>query len=429
MRRWAVFVSHTATFAVVLGLGLVHATYIGEYDFTGTFRFTWLLGYASLLSAFAYAAGIPDVPRTVRGAALAAAGAAASAAVAMSLLQLVFGSLLLPRYVVLASALLMVPLHALTSGLSRGGWRRDEERDRLVVVAGAQEVDALRRDVAMSPERPSVIVAIVELGEPLVDAALASHANVVVLDRVAATDTETVEQAALLHERGLRIRTLTLFYEEWLGKLPVSELERVSMMFDIGELHRARYARVRRVVDVAVAMVGGVPLICLLPLIYLANLLGNRGPVFHRQERVGRGGIPFTIYKFRTMRPDSDPHTWASGADDPRITTVGRFLRRLHLDELPQLANMLRGDLSLVGPRPEQPTYVQELRDKIPFYDLRHLVRPGLTGWAQVKYGYSGDERGAVEKLQYDFYYLRHQGLALDMKTLGRTLRSVATRG
>jgi lipopolysaccharide/colanic/teichoic acid biosynthesis glycosyltransferase len=115
--------------------------------------------------------------------------------------------------------------------------------------------------------------------------------------------------------------------------------------------------------------------------------------------------------------------------NDPRITPFGAWLRRSHLDELPQVVNILRGDLSVVGPRPEQPRYVEELEAKIPFYGLRHLVRPGLTGWAQVKYPYGASEGDAMEKLQYEFFYLRHQGLALDLRITGRTLRSVLGRG
>jgi lipopolysaccharide/colanic/teichoic acid biosynthesis glycosyltransferase len=144
-----------------------------------------------------------------------------------------------------------------------------------------------------------------------------------------------------------------------------------------------------------------------------------------RQVRVGKEGVPFTILKFRTMRSDAtDDGTWTA-PDDHRITPFGRFLRRSHVDELPQAWNILRGELSIVGPRPEQPRYVEELTDKLPFYSLRHLVRPGLTGWAQVKYGYAGDHQDALEKLQYEFFYLRHQGLALDARVLLRTLRSM----
>jgi lipopolysaccharide/colanic/teichoic acid biosynthesis glycosyltransferase len=162
--------------------------------------------------------------------------------------------------------------------------------------------------------------------------------------------------------------------------------------------------------------------------VLLGNLVGNRGPLFFAQPRVGLDGRPFSILKFRSMRPapkDSGTNAAWTGESDPRITPFGRVLRVTHLDELPQVLNILRGDLSIVGPRPEQPQYVKELREKIPFYDLRHLVRPGLTGWAQVKYHYGADENDALEKLQYEFFYLRHQGLGLDLRIIGRTTRSV----
>src|SRR3546814_9652313 len=137
-------------------------------------------------------------------------------------------------------------------------------------------------------------------------------------------------------------------------------------------------------------------------MVWLANLGGNRGPLLYRQTRVGKGGKPMTILKFRTMAPQrsGDRRDEWTLEDDPRITPVGKVLRKTHLDELPQVLNVLRGDLSVVGPRPEQPRYVEELTEKLPFYGLRHLVRPGLTGWAQVKYGYAGTERDALEKLQ-----------------------------
>jgi lipopolysaccharide/colanic/teichoic acid biosynthesis glycosyltransferase len=140
---------------------------------------------------------------------------------------------------------------------------------------------------------------------------------------------------------------------------------------------------------------------------------------------VGRNGTTFEMVKFRTMAPEDGVAPTRTEAGDARITRVGRFLRRTHLDELPQVVNVLRGDLSIVGPRPEQVQFVEELSDKIPFYPLRHLVRPGLTGWAQVKYSYAGDDSETLQKLQYEFYYLRRQSLALDLRIVGRTLREV----
>jgi len=180
---------------------------------------------------------------------------------------------------------------------------------------------------------------------------------------------------------------------------------------------------VKRLVDVVAGLLSAVVLVVALPVVLVGDLVANRGPLLYRQQRVGKNGRLFTIFKLRTMRPTSGadqlPDEWTQ-EDDPRITPFGHLLRRTHVDELPQALNILRGDL-----RPEQPRYVEELVGKLPFYDLRHLVRPGLTGWAQVKYGYAGDERDALEKLQYEFWYLRHQSLALDARIVGRTARSI----
>jgi lipopolysaccharide/colanic/teichoic acid biosynthesis glycosyltransferase len=324
--------------------------------------------------------------------------------------------------------------------LSRRGRDWDEQRDRVVAVAGPEESANLSRELDAQPEHPAMIGWVLSPQEaatetpgeqPLVDVVRAARATAVVLDRAALADDSIVAQAARLHEAGVRIRTLSLFYDQWLGKLPLAELERISLLFDIGELHRARYGRVKRIVDTAAAVVGVAVLVVVTPLVWLGNRFGNKGPLLYRQTRVGKGGKEFEILKFRTMRPaqpggDSSPWT---AEDDPRITPFGAWLRKSHLDELPQVVNILRGDLSVVGPRPEQPQYVEQLAEKIPFYGLRHLVRPGLTGWAQVKYPYGASEGDALEKLQYEFYYLRHQGLALDIRITVRTLRSVLGRG
>jgi lipopolysaccharide/colanic/teichoic acid biosynthesis glycosyltransferase len=199
-------------------------------------------------------------------------------------------------------------------------------------------------------------------------------------------------------------------------------------MFDIGELHRARYSRVKRVIDVVLASIGVVVLVVIAPFVVLGNLVANRGSLLFKQTRVGRNGKTFTIYKFRSMAASEIATiSWAE-VDDIRITPFGRFMRRTHIDELPQVVNVLKGDLAVVGPRPEQPHYVEQLEGKLPFYRLRHLVRPGLTGWAQVKYGYAGNESDALEKLQYEFYYLRRQSLAFDLRVMVRTMRSVLRR-
>lgn len=201
----------------------------------------------------------------------------------------------------------------------------------------------------------------------------------------------------------------------------------MSLMFDLGDLHRTTYGRVKRAFDIATAIVGLLGLVVVTPVVAIGNLVANRGPLLYRQERVGWNGRRFRIVKFRTMRPDGAGGPWTR-EDDDRVTHWGRMLRRTHLDELPQVINVLRGDQSIVGPRPEQPMYVDELRAKLPYYDLRHLVRPGLTGWAQVKFPYGATDADALEKLQYEFFYLRRQSLALDVRIVGRTVRSVIGR-
>ena len=438
MRRAARLLLYLGAAVVVLGLGKYHAAYIGHYDFTNSFRFAWSLVYIGLLCLAAYAVGLPELARG-RSAVISAVAASAVAAVAISLVQLLVGSSLLPRFVVFGAVIILVPWEIACVLLATGGRERAEERDRIVAVVSLEEADALRVELGHAPERNAAIVDDLRVSEarsdqprqrPLVESVVRNTASVVVLDREAQNDESIVGQAAALHEAGIRVRTLTLFYDEWLGKLPVWELERVSLMFDIGELHRARYGRLKRLFDVAVAMVGLIGLALAIPFVLIGDVIANRGPLFYRQGRVGKNGTTFEILKFRTMRPDGAElaSEWTT-EDDPRITPFGRVLRRTHADELPQLVNVLRGDLSVVGPRPEQPQYVRELTGKIPFYDLRHRVRPGLTGWAQVKYGYAGSETDALQKLQYEFFYLRHQSLTFDTRIVGRTLRHLVARG
>jgi lipopolysaccharide/colanic/teichoic acid biosynthesis glycosyltransferase len=419
--------------SVVLGLSKVHAAAHG-YDFTASGRFGWALGFIVIVCFATYAMSLPDGVTSRRGAWLASIGASVVAAVAISLVQLALGSALLPRSVVFGTALVVVPLGALAAAAGRDAFSRDQERDRVLLVADIDDRDALASELDEHPERPAKLVAALTIDGarphdppdlPVVQAATDANANVVVLSRAAQDDEQIVVQAAALHEQGIRVRTLSMFYEQWLGKLPVSELERVSLLFDISEVHAPRYARWKRILDVCVGVAALPFLVVLVPAVLVGNAFGNRGPLFFRQPRTGRLGGEFEILKFRTMTPRGHGAGDTTEVNDPRVTTFGGILRRTHLDEVPQLWNILRGDLSLVGPRPEQPHLVSQLSTKIPFYGLRHLVRPGLTGWAQVKYHYGADEADALEKLQYEFFYLRHQSLELDARIVVRTMRSV----
>lgn len=440
MLRVARLLLISGTVAVVAGLGRLHAVRNG-YDLTGSARFSWSVAYGLLLLISAYAVGLPELPRTLRAAVATSITATLFAALGISIVQLGTGDALLPRFVVFGSVIVLVPIYTMIARLAARERTRAEDRDRALLVSAPSSMEGglLQAELDGGCEKPALLVGSLSLNEalpnadrltPLVDRVRSLDVSVLVLDRVAGADEGIVAQAAQLHEEGRRVRTLSLFYEEWLGKLPLGELERSSLFFDIGGLHRERYARVKRVIDLLLALLGMVVFVAAIPFVSLGNLVANRGPLFYSQPRVGQAGTLFSILKFRTMRPDEGRlvNEWTT-EDDPRITPFGRLLRRSHLDELPQVVNILRGHISVVGPRPEQPHYVDELAARLPFYQMRHLVQPGLTGWAQVKYGYAGTESDAMQKLQYEFYYLRHQALWLDLRIIGRTLRNVLHGG
>ena len=410
---------------IVLVLSKVHAVW-NSYDFTSSSRFAWAFAFVVLLWVVGYGFGIPDAP--VRGALVTSVIASAAGVVAISVVQLFVGDALLPRFVVFGSGLLTIPWNLVCTRAARVGQRGDT----VLVVGEVDSVGEIAADLAYRCERSGTIVGVLGADAargtpddpvPVVTAAARSKAGLVVLARDAQDDESILTQASLLHERGIRVRTLLTFSEDWLGKLPLGDLERISVLFDIGEIHVAGYARLKRLIDVVVAAAGSLVLAVVLPFVALGNLVANRGSLLYTQPRVGRSGREFQILKFRTMR-GSWSSTWTD-ADDARITPFGRLLRRTHLDELPQVVNVLRGELAIVGPRPEQPQYVGELRGKIPFYDVRHLVRPGITGWAQVKFHYGATEADALEKLQYEIWYLRHQSLVVDARILFRTVRHV----
>ena len=436
MQALARFITYVLPVAIVLAMGKVQAAYVASvtFNYFPSSVFVWGIVYGLILGLVAYAFGLPEVPLgngKALGMALAVSVAAAGI---MSVLQLLAGRPLTGRFVIFGSAAVAVPLQVGASYLANRGRSRAEARERVVLVGGAAEAEQLRIDLAISPERASSLADFVDIAEQvegsqsraIVEMVELEGASVLVLDNSALDLPWVVDQAAELHERGVRIRTLLEFYEEWLAKLPVGELERESLFFDISEIHRVQYARTKRVIDLVCAVVGLVPLGLVIPGVLVLNLVANRGPLLFKQDRVGRGGTIFKIRKFRTMSPS----TTVGGAgqwtaeDDPRITPFGKFMRVTHIDELPQVINILKGELSIVGPRPEQPHYVDQLNEKLPFYNMRHLVRPGLTGWAQVKYGYASDERDALQKLQYEFFYLRRQGIWFDLRIMFRTIRS-----
>jgi sugar transferase (PEP-CTERM system associated) len=229
---------------------------------------------------------------------------------------------------------------------------------------------------------------------------------------------------------GVTFDHLASVYEEYTGKIAVENLRPSWLIFSEG-FRKSRFVEAaKRASDLVIAGVGLLVAAPIMAIVAAAVKLTSPGPALYHQERVGLHGRVFTVHKFRSMRSDAEAGTgavWAKANDD-RITPIGRVLRRTRLDELPQLVNIFRGDMSFVGPRPERPEFVRQLTDQIPFYGQRHVVKPGLTGWAQVRYTYGASVEDAMEKLQYDLFYIKHLSFGLDLFILLKTVQTVVLR-
>ena len=233
-----------------------------------------------------------------------------------------------------------------------------------------------------------------------------------------------IEQLLDLKAMGIDILDGNQLFEEVSGRLSVDSLRPSALIFSTG-FRQSKISRVmKRSIDILGSAGGLLALLPLLAVIAFLIKVDSLGPVIYRQDRVGLYGRPFEILKFRSMKQGAEQSgpQWAQ-AEDPRSTRVGKWLRKFRLDEIPQMLNVLRGEMSLVGPRPERPMFVHDLRRLIPYYDLRHTVRPGITGWAQVKFRYGASKEDAHMKLQYDLYYVKRFSVALDLGILVRTIR------
>ena len=229
---------------------------------------------------------------------------------------------------------------------------------------------------------------------------------------------------------GVTFDHLASVYEELTGKIAVENLRPSWLIFSAGFRKSRLLQSAKRAMDLSVALAGLLLAGPVMGLVAIAVKWTSAGPTMYRQVRVGQHGRVFTVLKFRSMRQDAEAATgavWATKNDD-RITPVGRFLRKTRLDELPQLLNVLKGDMSLVGPRPERPEFVTQLTQQIPFYGQRHIIRPGLTGWAQVRYTYGSSVEDAMEKLQYDLFYIKNLSLSLDLFIMLSTVKTVILR-
>ena len=249
---------------------------------------------------------------------------------------------------------------------------------------------------------------------------------------VAITDrrgTMPVRELLDLKLKGVKIEEANTLLEKISGRIEVEDLHPSAVIYSPDFRVNQSLMFARRTVSIIISLVGLILCLPIIPIVALIIKLDSKGPVFFSQERVGYRGHTFQVHKFRTMRTDAEVGgaKWAK-TDDPRITRIGKFLRRTRLDEIPQLWNVLVGDMGFVGPRPERPEFVQWLAEAIPYYNLRHIIRPGLTGWAQVRYEYGASLEQTREKLQYDLYYIKHMSLSLDLIIIFETIKTVILR-
>ncbi len=314
----------------------------------------------------------------------------------------------------------------------RGG---DEERGRGGAWEHGSVGDAPPPPITPSPHRPLTPSPPRVLGDRTALSELIERHNVDTLV-VAITDEIDGELLQLLVdclELGVDILPMPVLYEQLTGRVPVHHVGEnwyVAMPLNHAGTS-ALWPLVKRAFDLVSAGFGALCLSLALPFIAVAIYIDSPGPIFYTQERVGKGGKRFRVYKFRSMIPDAEKGgraVWAQENDD-RVTRVGRILRKMHVDEFPQFFNILKGEMSAVGPRPERPAFVAELAEEIPFYRVRHAVKPGMAGWGLVKQGYGASKEDAMLKLQYDLYYIKHQSLWMDLVILLKTVADTLTFG
>lgn len=227
----------------------------------------------------------------------------------------------------------------------------------------------------------------------------------------------------------VRFENLTEFYEQITGKIPVSIIGRIWFLENIKNLDRPIYDLFKRAMDISLSIIFALPTAALFPFISVIIKYQDKGPVFYKQKRFGENGKIFTITKFRTMTTSSEKDgPKFTEKNDSRITKIGKFLRDTRIDELPQIINVLKGEMSFIGPRPERPEFVEDFQKQIPFYNFRHIVKPGLTGWAQVNYDYGSSLEDAYKKLQYDLFYIKNKSLILDIDTAFKTIQIIINR-
>jgi sugar transferase (PEP-CTERM system associated) len=366
------------------------------------------------------------------------------AAIVLSAIFYALPTMLLGRGVVLVHFLLMLTVMSAWRLFTRWVLRNPRFAERVLILGTDNQAVELAREVLHRREAGFEVVGFIGNDRALVGKSLINPRVVGVTDEleelVSAYSIDRVI-VALADRRGkmpldpllnikwrneVIVEDWAPFYEGLTGKVSTERLQPSHLIFAANMQSLRTYRRVRRLADLTIATIGFLLTSPLMLLTAIAIKLESKGPIFYTQERVGLHNRPFRIIKFRSMHTDAEKNgaVWAS-KNDPRVTRIGKFIRKTRIDELPQFINVLRGEMSMVGPRPERPQFVEQLEQLIPYYSQRHLVRPGVTGWAQVRYPYGASVDDAKMKHQYDLYYIKNQSPLLDVVVLLETLRVV----
>jgi sugar transferase (PEP-CTERM system associated) len=333
-------------------------------------------------------------------------------------------------------------------GLILSAWHGALVQQRVLIVGTGTEAHAVATDLKSRRLRSHAVVGFYPAGESVLPAG-DKRFNIfsreaAIQDIVEQNDINQIivavkeqrggnvpmDQLLTARIQGVPVMDLATFYEQTTGEVPVDSLKASFLVYGRGfAQHRFRIV-VKRLFDIITSSILLLVAAPVMLITAIAIKLESQGPIIYMQERVGLGGKGFMCLKFRSMRTDAEKNgvaVWAS-KNDPRVTRVGAFIRKTRIDELPQLLSVLKGEMSMVGPRPERPTFVVELKEKIPFYDVRHSVKPGVTGWAQVRYSYGASLEDALHKHQYDLYYVKNNSLFLDLLVIFETVSVVLFR-
>jgi exopolysaccharide biosynthesis polyprenyl glycosylphosphotransferase len=325
-------------------------------------------------------------------------------------------------------------MFAVFFGIIESGWRylfktwSPTSKKNVLIIGSGKDVEGLEKFMFENPQIGyKVSFQIQETqdakSEMIRDVIKKENINTVVIDHKAASASNLFDELYRYMAGGVEIVTLAAAYEAILKKLPVSEVRDFSLVTEMSRSRRI-YEAVKKPLEFLIALVLFVMLVIPMALIYVLIRLTSRGVGIYKQTRVGKNEREFVLYKFRTMKANAEDNgpEW-SLTQDSRVTAVGRLLRYTHLDELPQLWNILKGDISFVGPRPERPEFVKNLKEKIPYYEIRHMIKPGITGWAQVNFKYGSSIEDAMGKLQFDLFYIKNRSITLDALIILKTIK------